>query len=305
MPNRLFAGLGTALITPFHEDVEKTINWEALDWLINWQIANGVDFLVPCGTTGEAPTLDHKEHIDVIEFVIAKCAGRLPVLAGTGSNSTKEAIYLTKSAKDAGADGALVVYPYYNKPTFMGTIHHFEAIAKVGLPLVYYHIPGRAPLAKDLDIYNIITQLACGGEIVGIKWSDDDARTLRNIIEVIGASEEGESFSILSGDDNKALETMTMGGHGLISVLSNLLPHKAVDLMRYLQKKDWDGGRKVHEELLPLMKLMFSETNPIPIKTALSMACPDIFSPVFRLPLCAMDDVKAKHLFREIKKMSV
>lgn len=280
-----FTGLGTALVTPFMDPFmgEEEIRWEAMDWLVQKQIENGVDFLVPCGTTGESPTLSHDEQIKIIEFVVNMARDRVPVLAGAGSNSTREAVDLSQRAKDVGATGVLSVVPYYNKPPDFGIINHYREIAAVGLPVVLYDIPGRTGIKVAAGT---IIQLAEEGIICGLKWASGDFNQLMDVIR-----QRPDGFTVLSGDDNLTYPLMTLGGDGVISVASNVFPGEMKKLISSVRKDDWDTALDWHYKLLDLMRAIFIETNPIPVKTALGMLHPEIFGrePVFRSPMCKMN----------------
>lgn len=293
MSKNLFIGAGTALAMSFCG--YSAIDWEAQERLIEMQVAARADFVAPCGTTGEAPTLSHEEHDQVVAFTVKKIKGRIPVLAGTGSNSTDEAERLTEAAKTAGADGALVVMPYYNKPTIEGLRRHYRMIAKVGLPVILYDIPSRCggkPAPAEL-----ILELANEGTICGLKWASGDRKQLKAVL-----ASRPSDFVVLSGDDNLTLEVMCMGGNGVISVVSNLVPEWIVKFVNNLVNEDWKRAELQHHHLLPLMEAMFLETNPIPVKTALAMVYPKIFLEIFRLPLCEMEEAnkaKLKEVLRD------
>ncbi len=257
----MFEGLSTALITPFRDDA---VDEPALRELVERQIAAGVDQLVPCGSTGESATLSHIEHGRVIEIVVSASRGRIRVLAGTGSNNTREAIELTQHAKAVGADGALLISPYYNKPTQEGIYEHYRAIAEqTKFPLVTYNIPGRtgsniAPstLARLADVPHIVAvKEACGD--VG------------QIAEVVARCHE--DFAVLSGDDALNLPIMAVGGKGAISTASNVAPEAVGELVRACRDNDLARARKLHFQLLPLFDALFFETNPIPVKCALEL----------------------------------
>lgn len=270
-------GTFTAMITPFGDG---PIDYGRLDEQIERQIAAGVDGLVPCGTTGESPTLSHEEHRRLIEHVVAKVAGRVKVVAGTGSNATSEALALTRHAKGAGADAALVVNPYYNKPTQEGQYRHFARLAdEVGLPMVLYNIPGRTGVALTPAT---VARLAEHEAVVAIK----EATASMDMASEIAALTTHRDFAILSGDDSLTLPLMALGGRGVISVLSNLLPDRVTAMVKAGRTGDWEEARRKHLELFPLFKGMFLETNPIPIKTAMSLAGYDTGE--LRLPLCEM-----------------
>lgn len=284
-PSAAIAGTLTAMITPFRDG---TIDYARLDQQIDRQIAGGVDGLVPCGTTGESPTLSHDEHRRLIEHVVDKVAGRVKVVAGTGSNATAEALELTRHAKGAGADAALVVNPYYNKPTQEGLYRHFAMLAdEVGLPIVLYNIPGRTGVALTPAT---VARLAEHDAVVAIK----EATASMDTASEIAALTAHRDLAILSGDDSLTLPLMAIGGRGVISVLSNLLPDRVTAMVKAGLGGDMNEARRMHLEMFPLFKGMFLETNPIPIKTAMRMAGHDTGE--LRLPLCEMDTDHAKQL---------
>ncbi len=271
-----FNGLITALITPFRDG---KVDERAFQDLVEWQINEGVHGLAPCGTTGESPTLSYDEHKRVIKLCVEVARGRVSVLAGTGSNSTDEAIMLTAYAKEAGADGALVVAPYYNKPTPEGMWRHFKAIHDaVELPIILYNVPGRTAVnMSDASI----ARLATLPNIVGIKDASGDlARPylLRNLLH-------GQSFAQLSGEDMTAVAFNASGGLGVISVSSNVAPKRCAEIQRACMKGDYATALKLHDELVNLHDIMFCETNPGPVKFAVSLLgkC----TPELRLPLSA------------------
>ncbi len=290
-----FRGVGTALITPFdkHGDVDEV----AMEWLIERQIEAGISFLVPSGTTGEAPCLSHREQMDLNAFVVRTVNGRVPVVAGTGSNNTAEAARLTRAAFSAGADGALLTSPYYNKPMSAGFHDYYKCVAEAGLPVILYDIPGRTAKSVPLDV---ILELRDGGYIAGIKWASGDLEQLKAVVN--GAP---EGFSVLSGDDDRTLELMTLGGHGVISVLSNLLPVQMARMVKAADNKDWDEAKRRHEDLSPLMKAMFIETNPQPIKTAMSMVHPEIIWQRFRSPMMPMEPANQEKLLRVLQEYNL
>lgn len=276
-----FQGLGTALTTPFKGDGK--VDYEALERLIITQVKEGVNFLVPCGTTGESPTLNHNEHKKVIAFTVTtakRMKGGFPVLAGTGSNSTDEAVELTLEAKKAGADGVLVVSPYYNKPMPAGFLDYYRQIAAVGLPVILYDIPGRTAKGVPTDV---ILQLAKEGVICGIKWASGDINQLMDVIK-----NRPDGFTVLSGDDNLTFPLMALGGNGVISVLSNLVPADMARFIGLVKNSNREVAKEEHFRLLDLMRAMFIETNPIPVKTAMSLMSPEIFKANFRSPMCEM-----------------
>lgn len=278
----MFQGAITALITPF---ADGSVDTARLAANVDWQIERGIDGLVPVGTTGESPTLDHAEHNLVVDSVIEAASGRVPVIAGTGSNSTAEALASTKHAKEAGATASLQVNPYYNKPTPEGLYRHFMTIADaVDLPIVLYNIPGRSAVALSIET---IRRLADHDNIVAIK----EATGSLDLASDISASTD---LAILSGDDALTLPLMSIGGRGVISVASNIIPDRMHRLTELAASGDWDGARALHLELYPLFKGLFVETNPIPVKTAAKMMGRDTGE--FRLPMCEMEAGNEKGL---------
>ena len=271
-----FAGLTVALITPFRNG---QVDFAQLGKLVDWHVEQGTDCLAPVGTTGESPTLDHDEHERVIGAVVERARGRIKVMAGTGSNSTREAIRLTKFAKNAGADGALMVGPYYNKPTPEGYYRHFAAVAEaVDLPIVLYNIPGRT---GSNILPETIARLARLPQIVGVKEATGSLDQASQIAALC-------DLTILSGDDSLTLPLMSIGGRGVVSVVGNIVPRDmkamvaAFDAGRITEAQSW------HRKLFPLCRDMLgAATNPIPIKTAMRLLGRD--SGELRLPLCAMD----------------
>ncbi len=257
----MFTGSYVAIVTPFRNG---RLDEKALGDLIEWQIAHGTNGIVPCGSTGESPTLTHEEHDRVIAFTVEAVRRRVPVIAGTGSNATHEAIRLTQHAKSVGADGALLVCPYYNKPTQEGLFQHYEAIARaVDLPLVLYNIPGRSGV-------NITPQtIARLSRIPGIVGVKEASGSLGQMSEIIAACDE--RFVVLSGDDGLTLPLMAIGGKGVISVTANVAPAETAELVGAALKGDWDRARRLHYRLQPLTAALFLETNPIPVKTALGL----------------------------------
>ena len=254
----MFEGVLTALITPFRDG---EVDEPALRGLVERQIEAGIDGLVPCGSTGESATLSHDEHNRVVAITIDAAAGRVPVVAGTGSNSTAEAISLTAHAKEAGAAGALLLSPYYNKPTQQGIYEHYEAVAReTALPLVIYNIPGRTASNIDPQTIGRLAQLE---HIVGVKEASGD---LDQIAHVVAACPE--DFAVLSGDDALTLPLMSVGGKGVISTSSNVAAGQMAELVRTFACGDAEGARRLHHALLPLFDALFCETNPIPVKAA-------------------------------------
>lgn len=275
-----FRGFGVAMPTPFTESGD--VAWEAIDELVEILITGGIDFIVPCGTTGESPTLSHQEHIDVIIRVVNAVNERIPVLAGTGSNSFSETLEMTQAAQDCGVDGAMAVVPYYNKPTVSGITMHYEKLANaVDLPIVLYDIPGRTGIKVSAET---IIRLANSRIINGLKWASGDLHQLEDVLS--GCPDD---FDVLSGNDDQTLDCMIRGGHGVISVIGNIIPNDFCTFIRLMENEFWTNARNTHMRLRPLMRAMFLETNPIPVKTALSLLRPEKFLPSFRLPMCGME----------------
>jgi 4-hydroxy-tetrahydrodipicolinate synthase len=280
-----FQGSIVALVTPFRSGM---VDDGKLRELVEFHVNHGTDAIVPCGTTGESPTLSHAEHKRVVEIVIEAARGRVPVIAGTGSNSTSEAIDLTTHAKKAGAGGALVVNPYYNRPTQEGLYRHFRAVAEaVDLPILVYNIASRTAVNVETDT---LARLAkdCPN-IVGVK---EASGSLDQMTQVILAC--GPDFSVLCGDDTLTLPLMSVGGRGVISVVANLVPRDTVELTHAALAGDWKLARELHLRLFPLCRAMFIETNPIPVKEA--MAILGMIEPEFRLPMCRMSDANRQRL---------
>lgn len=269
----MFQGVLTALVTPFRSGA---VDERALGELVEAQIAAGVDGLVPCGSTGEAATLSHAEHRRVIEVVVAAARGRVKVLAGTGSNSTQEALELTRHAKEAGADGALLISPYYNKPMPEGIVQHFARIAReAALPLVVYNIPGRTASNISPDT---MARLAAIEQVVGVKDSCGDLHQVAQMLAAVP-----EDFAVLSGDDWATLPMLALGGSGVISTSSNVAAGDVVALVRDFRAGDLARAQETYFRLLPLFDALFCETNPIPVKAALALR--GVIADEIRLPL--------------------
>src|SRR5262245_38416168 len=280
-----FQGSIVALVTPF---TNGKVDEAKLKQLVEMHVAQGTDGIVPCGTTGESPTLSHDEHKRVVEIVVEAARGRIPVIAGTGSNSTAEAIDLTAHAKKAGANGALVVNPYYNRPTQEGLYRHFRAIADaVDIPILLYNIAGRTAVNVETDT---LARLATDcPNIVGVK---EASGSLDQMTQVILAC--GPEFSVLSGDDNITLPLRSVGGRGVISVVANSVPKDTADMTHAALAGDWKLARELHLKLFPLSRAMFIETNPIPVKEAMAML--GMIEPEYRLPMCRLSDANRQRL---------
>ncbi len=280
----MFQGSITALITPFRNGA---LDEKAFQSFVDWQVKQGTKALVPCGTTGESPTLSHKEHMRVVEQCIEAAGGRVPVIAGTGSNSTAEAIQLTRHARKAGADAALVVTPYYNKPTQEGLYRHFKAIHDAGeLPIIIYNIPGRCVIDMSVDT---MARLAKLPNIVGVKDATADlARPLAVRIAI------GPSFCQLSGEDATALPFIAQGGHGCISVTANVAPRLCADMHEAWSRGDVKAAMAINERLMPLHQALFCETSPGPVKYAAHLL--GFCAAETRLPLAEIADASKERV---------
>lgn len=281
----MFEGLYTALITPFRSG---EVDFEALERIIEMQVASGVDGLVPIGTTGESPTVSFDEHIDVVKRIVSIVRGRIRVIAGTGANSTKEAIWLSKNAEDAGVDGIMQVNPYYNKPTQRGLIAHFESVAKsVKVPVVLYNIPGRTGV--NFEPESLRELLNRVDNVKSLKEASGDIGQMMRFIELCG-----DRITLLSGDDNLLLPVLAIGGKGVISVLSNLIPADVKAVITLYNEGKISESRKQFYRILPMCRAMFYETNPIPVKEAMAMLghC----TPELRLPLTPLSDANREKL---------
>lgn len=287
----MFKGVFTALITPFKDNGD--IDEPTLKKLVDFQLENGINGIVPMGTTGESPTLSHDEHIEVISIVTKHVHGRVPIIAGTGSNCTREAINLTKRAKDLGVTASLQVAPYYNKPTQEGFYRHFIEIAeRVDIPVIVYNIPSRS--GKNIENSTTL-RLAEHPNIIGVKEASGDISQMMDLI-----LKKPESFIVLSGDDNFTYPLMALGGNGVISVASNIIPDRMVAFCDAALKGDYATARKLHYELLPLFKAMFIETNPIPVKATLALK--GMIKEVYRLPMCPMLKENKEKLITVLKQ---
>ncbi|MFZ6016031.1 MAG: 4-hydroxy-tetrahydrodipicolinate synthase [Nitrospirota bacterium] len=272
----MFKGSIVAIVTPFKNG---KVDEKALGDLIEWHIAQGTNGIVPCGTTGESATLDYKEHYRVIKFTVETVNKRLPVIAGTGANATDETIMITKEAKKSGADAALLVSPYYNKPTQEGLYRHYKAVAEaVDIPIVLYNVPGRT--AVNI-LPTTVARLAEIKNIVAIKEATGDMKQVSEVIRLCG-----DRIAVISGDDFTTLTLLALGGKGVISVSANIAPKDVSRMCSLWMKGQHDKARAIHYKLEPLNTAMFIETNPIPVKTALAMM--GRIKEEFRLPLCEM-----------------
>jgi 4-hydroxy-tetrahydrodipicolinate synthase len=289
----VFEGVLTALVTPFRDG---RLDEPALRHLVEHQIQAGVDGLVPCGSTGESATLSHAEHRRVVELVVDAAAGRVQVVAGTGSNNTREAIELTQHARAAGADGALLISPYYNKPTQEGIVAHYTAVAReADLPLLVYNIPGRT---GSNILPDTLARLADEERVVGVKEACGDIAQISQVVAACPAE-----FSVLSGDDAVTLPLLAVGGRGVISTSSNVAPAELVALVRAARQGDFARAREIHYQLLPLFGALFCETNPIPVKAALALM--GRIGDEIRLPLTPITAANRERLQAALKDLGM
>jgi len=289
----MFKGSIVAIVTPFKNG---KVDEKALGDLIDWHIGQGTNAIVPCGTTGESATLDYEEHHRVIRFTVGAVNKRVPVIAGTGANSTDETIMITREAKKSGADGALVVAPYYNKPTQEGLYRHYKAVAAaVKIPIVLYNVPGRT--AVNI-LPATVARLAEIRNIVALKEATGDMKQVSEVIRLCG-----NKIVVLSGDDFTTLPLMALGGKGTISVSANVAPKLVSQMCALWEKGRFDEARKIHYRLEPLNAAMFIETNPIPVKTALAFM--GKIKEEFRLPLCEMAPANREKLKKVLKELKL
>jgi len=271
----LFQGCGTALVTPFRKD--GSLDESTLRTLVRRQIDEGINFLVPCGTTGESPTLTHKEHLRVVEITLEEAKGRVPVLAGAGGYNTAEVIELAKELKAMGADGILSVTPYYNKPTQEGLYQHFKAIASAAkLPVIVYSVQSRTGVNVEPATLKRLAEI---DYIVGVKEASGNISQMASVVHLVPSD-----FAVLSGDDSITIPLIALGGRGIVSVVSNEIPKQMTELAQYALANNFQAARDVQRKYLPLMEINFVEANPIPVKAA--MALMGLLEPVWRLPMC-------------------
>ena len=269
-----FTGCGTAMVTPFQKDF--SLDEETLRKLIRRQIAAGINFLVPCGTTGESPTLSHAEHLRVVAITLEEAKGKVPVLAGAGGYDTRGVIEMARAIERMGADGILSVTPYYNKPTQEGLYHHYKAIASAtSLPIILYNVPPRTNVNIDPATVRTLSEIE---NIIGVKEASGSFAQITQVIQQVP-----EDFIVLSGDDSLTLPIAAMGGRGIISVASNIIPAEMTELARLCVSGDFAAARAMQRKWLPLLEVNFVETNPSPVKAG--MAEMGLLQPVFRLPL--------------------
>jgi len=280
----MFTGSMVALVTPFKEG---KIDWQSLDALVDFHIKNGTNGIVPCGTTGESATLDHREHHEVVQRVIKAVNKRVPVIAGTGSNSTGEAVELTRGAEKAGADGALLISPYYNRPTQEGIYQHYKKVAEsVGIPIIVYNIPARTGSKIEPETLARLSEIK---NVAGVKEATGSVEQAIDVIRLCG-----DDLAVYSGEDSLTFSLMALGGKGVISTVANIVPKEMSQLTDACLKGNWESGRKLQLKLIPLIRSVFLETNPIPIKTALSLMSK--CTGEMRLPLTPMSEGNLKKL---------
>ena len=285
----MLEGSIVAIVTPFKGG---KVDEKALSELVEWHISSGTNAIVPCGTTGESATLEYEEHYRVIEIVIKTVNKRIPVVAGTGANATDETIMITKKAKKLGADAALLVAPYYNKPTQEGLYRHYKSVAKaVDIPIVLYNVPGRTVVNI---LPSTVARLLEFDNIVAIKEATGDMKQVSEVIRLCG-----DRLTVLSGDDFTTFPLLALGGKGVISVTANIAPQEVSDMCRLWKEKKYEKARALHYKLEPLNHAMFIETNPIPVKTAVAMM--GKIREEFRLPLCEMSEANREKLKKTIK----
>ncbi len=280
----MFTGSMVALVTPFKNG---KVDWQSLEGLVDFHIQNGTHGIVPCGTTGESATLNHEEHDEVINAVIKAANKRVPVIAGTGSNSTEEAVRLTRAAERAGADGALMISPYYNRPTQEGIYQHYRKVAgEVGIPIIVYNIPGRTGSKIEPET---LARLAEIKNVAGVKEATGSVDQAIDVIRLCG-----DKLAVYSGEDSLTFSLMALGGKGVISTVANITPREMSQLAEACLKGNWEKGCELQLKLVPLIRSVFIETNPIPVKTALSLLgkC----SGELRLPLTPMAEGNLKKL---------
>ena len=291
----VFKGAGVAIVTPFTENNE--VNYEKLGELIEYQIEEGTDSIIICGTTGEASTLSHEEHLECIRYAVEKAAKRIPVIAGTGSNATDTAIYLSREAERYGADALLLVSPYYNKATQSGLIAHFTAVAEsIKLPIILYNVPGRTGC-------NILPQTVAAlfrnvDNIVGIKEASGNIAQVADIMQLTDGG-----IDMYSGNDEMVVPILSLGGIGVISVLSNIAPRQTHDMVLKFLEGDVAGSRELQLKLLPLINALFCEVNPIPVKKAVNLM--GFNAGTLRMPLSEMEPANAERLLKEMKAAGI
>ncbi len=287
----MFQGTYTAIVTPF--DSKEKVDYGKFRALIDMQAEAGIDGIVPVGTTGESPTLNYDEHNKVIETAIQHARGRMKVIAGTGANSTQEAIELTRHAIDAGADATLQVTPYYNKPNQEGLFRHFSTIADLGLPTVLYNVPGRT--SREIAV-ETIARLSKHSKIVAVKEAGGSVDRVSAILDCC-------DITVLSGDDSLTIPMMSVGAKGVISVASNIVPKELTDMTHFALEGKWKEAAKLHARYYRLFRDLFIDTNPIPVKTAMAMM--GLIEEVYRLPLCEISKSNREVVKQRLKELDL
>ena len=291
----IFEGAGVALVTPFKDNGE--INYEKLEELLEEQIAEGTDAIISCGTTGESSTMTHEEHIEVVRYTCQVVKGRIPVVAGTGSNCTREAIHLSQEAQKAGADGLLLVTPYYNKATQKGLIAHYTSIAEsVKIPILLYHIPGRTGVTMKPE--SIVTLCREVSNIVGVKEASGNFSSIATMMSMADGS-----IDLYSGNDDQIVPLLAMGGKGVISVLSNVAPRQTHELCQAFFDGDVKKSLELQLDAVPLVSQLFCEVNPIPVKAAMNLMGKNVG--VLRMPLTEMEPANQKKLAAAMKEYGI
>ena len=294
----LFEGAGVAIITPFTEDLK--VNYDKLGELIDFQIENGTDSIIVCGTTGEASAMTHEEHLECIRYTVERAAGRVPVIAGSGSNWTDTAVYLSQEAEKRGADGLLVVSPYYNKATQKGLYAHFKAVAdSVKIPVILYNIQGRTGV--NIQPSTLVDLVRDVENIVGVKEASGNISQVAKIMSL--AKEQGVSLDLYSGNDDQVVPLLSLGGKGVISVLSNVAPRQTHDMCARFFAGDVAGSREIQLKAIPLIDQLFCEVNPIPAKAAANMMGFDVGG--LRLPLTVMEDAHQINLRKAMEEFGI
>ncbi len=287
----IFKGSGVAVVTPMHDNGE--VNYEQFARLLEFQIANGTDAIIVCGTTGESSTLTHEEHLDVIRYCVKTVAGRIPVVAGTGSNCTETAVYLSKEAESAGADGLLLVSPYYNKATQNGLYAHFKAVAdSVKLPIILYNVPGRT--GCNILPETVVRLCQDVENIAGVKEASGNISQIAHLAAISGGK-----VDIYSGNDDQIVPLLSLGGKGVISVLANVAPRQTHEICQKFFDGDWAGSCKAQLDAMELCEALFCEVNPIPVKKALEMM--GLINGALRMPLSRMEPAHAERLEKAMK----
>ncbi len=291
----LFKGAGVAIVTPFHQD--GSVNYERFAELLEYQIANGTDAIIVCGTTGESSTLSHEEHLDVIRYCVKQVNGRIPVIGGTGSNCTETAVYLSQEAEKAGVDGLLVVSPYYNKATQNGLYYHYKTIAdSVSLPMILYNVPSRT--GTNIAPETVVRLCSDVENIVGVKEASGNISHVAKLMSLADGCVE-----LYSGNDDQVVPLLALGGLGVISVLSNVAPRQTHDMCARFFEGDLAGSLKIQLDAIPLVDALFCEVNPIPVKMALKLQGRD--EGVLRMPLSEMEPANVERLEKAMKEFGI